>query len=478
MPSALLVLLSFIDYLYSMIPKLYGLISFCFLAVSLAFSQPDRAAENTPSVAFLSSPEEAMKARLWAIGMARKEILVSYYIFEDDGFGMLFLQEMVLAKIRNPDLNIRILVDASANGLSTNLIHHLGQQGIEIKEYHPLPKFWVPYSHISAGNFFTALRNLNRRLHDKILLVDSVYLICGGRNIEESYFGMEEKNFHDLDILIHSGKLGFQTASYFSLLWESDHVQGICPAIDYSSRDNYNYDIARFEGLKNYIHNHPEYRLLRAEAIFPDKEVFALDTAILLCGYCPVSREFEPQKLSSQFRDILLTTREELLIETPYLLLTDDLFDVLKALRSRNVRIGFITNSYCSTDVTAIAGVYDARKKELLEIGVELYEYGGTDYLHGKCMVIDRETGIVGSYNIDPRSANINSEMMILFRGRDAVIRLESILMSDITRCDQIELINGKVTGGFYDCHKSTYQSLLYFVFRGLSGVQWIYNLL
>ena len=461
-----------------MLPKYFYTLVLCSLWYAGATAQVPPPPVQASSIRFLSAPEEAITARLWLIGQARKEILVSYYIFEDDGFGMLILQKLIQKKKEIPDLEIKILIDASANGLSSNLIHYLGTQEIKIREYHPLPKLWLPSVHWSVKNFFKAVKNLNSRMHDKLLLVDRKYLICGGRNIEDSYYGMEEKNFHDLDILIQSDSLALKTATYFEHLWDSEHVQGICPAIDYPEKNSYEYDIARFEGIKNYILNHPEYQETKGNIDSFRINGYLMDSTELMSSYSEQTKEFNPKILSKQFMQLLETAQSEVLIETPYLLYTDELYGLFLELRSRDVRIVFITNSYCSTDVSAIAGAYDAHKKKLLQIGIELYEYGGKDYLHGKCAVIDQHKGMVGSYNIDPRSANINSEMIIYFEGEEAADELTRIIRRDMDLSDEIVMVNGVMKGGFYQCEKSDFAFFQYFLFSLLSRVKWIYNLL
>jgi len=409
---------------------------------------------------------------------AEHEIQVAYYIFEDDGFGQVFLQELLMLKEAKPWISVNILIDASANGLSENLMYFLGTKGIGIKEYHPLPKLFMPWSHISIENFFTAVRNLNFRMHDKLLIVDQLYVLTGGRNIENSYYGMDRVNFYDRDILIRSSRIAKETSLYFNQLWHSFRVKPICPEIDYSLDWDYEREINRFEATRNYNHNHPEFLRLKNGLIDFAYNGIPITDAQFLHSYCEQEQDFIPRKLSGELNSILAQAKEELIVETPYLLYTENLLKVIRELRDRNVRVTFITNSFCSTDVSAVAGAYDRRKITLLEMGVEIYEYLGKDYLHAKSAIIDGELGFVGTYNIDPRSAYINTETIFLFKGPKAIKILRSLLESDMDSSDKVAMEKGSFSWGTQDCDKSDYDWFMYLIFQTLSKVGWIYDLL
>ncbi len=176
---------------------------------------------------FLNNTDDATLARIKIIESAKKELLISYFIFEDDPFGLVSLDVLLLQKELHPDLKIKILLDASANGIDKSLLYYMEQHGIEIKEFHPLPKLFVPWSKISIKNFFNALNNLNYRMHDKMILADDDMLIIGGRNIKNSYYGLNSKNFHDRDLFFRSKSLVSDVKEYFYQLWSSNHVQRI-----------------------------------------------------------------------------------------------------------------------------------------------------------------------------------------------------------------------------------------------------------
>jgi putative cardiolipin synthase len=94
-------------------------------------------------------------------------------------------------------------------------------------------------------------------------------------------------------------------------------------------------------------------------------------------------------------------------------------------LRRRGVKVSVLTNSLAATDVLAVHGGYARYRKRLLRAGIELYELkrGGQEgrslfgsggaSLHTKAFTVDGKLAFVGSFNLDPKSANLNTEMGI-----------------------------------------------------------------
>ena len=111
---------------------------------------------------------------------------------------------------------------------------------------------------------------------------------------------------------------------------------------------------------------------------------------------------------------------------------------LLAGVRQRGARVVVITNSLASTNGVPVHSGYQRYRKALLEAGVELYEIkptassrrravgrrlvqverpggSGSASLHAKAFAFDRRIGFVGSYNLDPRSSRLNTEMGVLF---------------------------------------------------------------
>lgn len=412
------------------------------------------------------------------IKQAKQEILISYYIIEEDGIGLFILDELIKAKRRNGDLNILILVDGSANGLSEEMMYYLGQSGINVKEYNPLPKIFMPLSHISFSAFFKAIKNLNNRMHDKLFIIDRKYLLTGGRNIKNSYYGIDQQNFRDSDIFVHSKALGQSAAEYFLKMWRSENTKGLCPVIDYSSNTDYLKTINAFKAIQNFKSNHWRYDSLLSEADQFYQNLHPVDTITFLHGFCEINGEIEPRLLHESLLDILEKTQSRLLIETPYLLCTDDMFDLLQKKANQGVEITIITNSFCSTDLVAVSGAYDNFKAELLSIGINLFEYCGKEHLHSKTFIVDDQIALVGSYNMDPRSASTNTEVMLFFGGKEAIEQLETSIYETKDLSVKVKMEKDKVLKTCQNCERTLWEYIQYLLFRLLSNFKIIYNLL
>jgi hypothetical protein len=120
-------------------------------------------------------------------------------------------------------------------------------------------------------------------------------------------------------------------------------------------------------------------------------------------------------------------------VESPYFVIKSGGYAVLEDLHKRGVRVRVLTNSLASTDASyAVAALYP-RLDSLADTGLTLSAYGGAALpsqstnlrggtprwgVHSKRGVIDGDTTLVGTYNVDPRSANLNSELMLVCRGQ------------------------------------------------------------
>lgn len=131
--------------------------------------------------------------------------------------------------------------------------------------------------------------------------------------------------------------------------------------------------------------------------------------------------------LVSRLSDELRSTRHSALLISPYFVPGNDGVEALSALAARGAQVGVVTNSLAANDVAAVHGGYMGYRVPLLKAGVQLYElkaHGQLDAslfgssgasLHTKAFVVDDRRGFVGSFNLDPRSAYLNTEMGVLF---------------------------------------------------------------
>jgi len=426
---------------------------------------------------FLNSPDEAVLSRIHIIEKAEKEILVSYFIFEDDPFGLIALDLLLLKKEQNPDIKIKVLLDASSNRVDKSLWYYLEQKGIEVKEFHPMPKLFVPFNKISIKNFYNSLKNINFRMHDKIILVDNKSIIIGGRNIKNSYYGLDDKNFHDRDLYFHSISLGNQIKEYFNLLWNSHHVFDITYNYYHKKGKHYTKNVNKLKNIRNYVLDKKKNYDKLVKNLTPINLGIKFKKVTFLNSYNKTTDKFNPEFLSTSLFNFAINTKKLMLIETPYLLPTKRFYKLIALLRQKGVKVQFVTNSFCSTDVMPVAAAYDNEKPTLDSLGVEIYEYKGPEYLHAKSAVFDDSIALVGSYNLDPRSAYINTELVFIIEDENITQKLKELIHEDMENCVKNIKNKDTKTAGYYDCKKSDADIFTYVIFKFLTRFSWLYNL-
>lgn len=142
--------------------------------------------------------------------------------------------------------------------------------------------------------------------------------------------------------------------------------------------------------------------------------------------------------------------QREILIENGYFIPGDEGLARLEAQVSRGVEIKVLTNSLASNDTGLSHAGYQRYRKRLLKAGVSLYELradaafsdefelaDGSDTqvgLHSKAATLDREVAFVGSYNLDPRSAFINTEIGVMVHDRGFAERLAMEILTGMAR--------------------------------------------
>jgi putative cardiolipin synthase len=259
--------------------------------------------------------------------------------------------------------------------------------------------------------------------------MDNALAIVGGRNVGNHYFGVHtEANFRDLDIAA-GGPVVREVSSVFDHFWNGKWAVPIRVLVDrpYTEADlqaaratlreriaeeNYPYpidqDVAELKSI------------LRAEI---DKFVWA-PGRIVWDDPAEIAATGATSRMLEGLHQRVGTLEADLLIESPYFVPRDRAIAKLKEVHDRGARIRVLTNSLASNDVLAAHAGYSGRRKQVLESGVELYElradagvikkriafFGAKAALHAKVVVFDRKDVFIGSFNLDPRSADINTE--------------------------------------------------------------------
>lgn len=357
---------------------------------------------------FLSEEQEALQCRFDLIQQAEYEILLSYFIFKDDQVGKAILHLLVEAA-QERGVKIKVMVDGHNHKISKKIRAYLATQGVELR------KFSVK----RLGKF-----GLFRGLHEKMLIVDSKWLITGGRNIEDKYFGLNDNfNFKDLDVLVEGVNVGKDARFHFFESWHNPKVayplkfckrhikkqssvqktlEAAFRQISLNFQKGYN---PKFHWLENAFETeHP--------ISFIHDDLFELKDSIY------IKSDLKDNKCTQELIDLMSTAQSHIIIENPYFIPTPTWEKFFAKAQKKGIKVTVLVNSIQSNDMIVYQAAYLNRRKTLLQLGIDIWEYHGSKKLHLKTMIIDDEISIVGSYNVHYPSEILNTEVVVVVRDK------------------------------------------------------------
>jgi cardiolipin synthase C len=351
----------------------------------------------------LENPDDAVQARVDLIQHAQHSIDAQYYVVGNDDFTLEGLA--LLRDAARRGCQVRVIMDGRSNMLSKDVHAELQREHILVKLYHPVT--------------LQTLHLLFHRMHDKGLNVDRRYMIRGGRNAEGDYFGYWKHNFVDRDIYVE-GRAVNDSCVYFDQLWNSKEVAPVATVRDPNG--------ARAEQGRKILDK--AKGKLRAGR-FPrmnsgiDWSHRAKEVKSTEFLHDQVGKKNIEFGIAQALRLKLLKARHSVLIETPYLVPTEEFVADLDTLRKRGVtNIEILTNSSAANDDLFVSVGYEAAKKQLLAMGVDLWEYRGPNTIHAKSAVLDDQLALIGSFNMDPRSQHLNTETAVAIPDRETARQL------------------------------------------------------
>lgn len=373
----------------------------------------------------VADSEEAFLLRAATARLATCTLDLQYYIWDDDTVGKLLVYRVLEAARRG--VKVRLLLDhANQIGRDVKWAALNAHPNVEVRLFNP---FRGRYKHFLQWLYYAP--RLNHRMHNKAWIADGEHAIVGGRNISEHYFGVNaDSNFRDLDLYAR-GPIVAETRAAFDRYWHSDitvKLKSLRPRSSISA-DRLWDQLSRWRRrLSGFPYQYPQRqaRLRQALASAAARQISA--PAALLFDL-PNKADGVPQRLMSEQLVQLLGQRDlhEVLIEASYFIPGDEFVQLLGRLRQRGCRVALLTNSLATNDVIAAHAAYSRYRRALLRAGVELHELApnaraffrqtrllrgrSKASLHTKAMVLNRRELFVGSFNLDPRSVNLNTEM-------------------------------------------------------------------
>ncbi len=387
----------------------------------------------------------SLVARAWLSEYAEKTIDIQYFIFSTDNVGLIACDYLIRAADRG--VKIRILVDdIMLDADIQDLLIFASHENITLKIYNPGVNLGKNIF-TKIKKFRTDFRSANQRMHNKTFIVDGKVVITGGRNIADEYFDYDhEYNFRDRDILL-IGKESEKVNNSFDEFWNSPLSENVERIIEDKTMD-LNSD-NRFDKLHEYACNPdnfwPQVRTrignlpAAFHAIKNSGDLIWVDDVHFISDI-PGKNDGTNGLggggvTTTALLDLVKNAKRSIDIQTPYLITTELSQNLFREAVERGVRVRILTNSLASTDNVEAFSSYQTDRKKLLETGVKIYEFRPDaaertrimtgelqeklDHkpifgLHAKSMLIDEEITVVGTFNLDPRSANLNTECIVV----------------------------------------------------------------
>jgi len=471
--------------------------------------------QDKQSATIVDIGDEALTLRIHLIRAARSSIEVQTYIWANDETGALILKELMDAARRG--VKVRIIADQlySAHDVENAARIAAFHENLQVKLYNPLQQKAVLSTGDKVKGVFFQFNTLNHRMHNKIMIFDEKIGITGGRNIENKYYDRDPGfNFLDRDVLI-VGKVAGDMVRSFNQYWDDPITVDLHQLSDVNA-------ILFTEGRQNNLppSNFPELAIFDgtlSRAVDPDYITkHFIDTAypvnnISFSADRPqkpfVKNDEADRSTITELYNVVTSARESLVVQTPYFVLSNPAYKVLRDMRKENPDLRYIisTNSLASTDHYLVYSyTYKRKKRNFKTLGFQIYELkpepgdkqgfvpryplllenyvppAETEFtpeqteelkdfepvpvltdgprlsIHAKSLVVDGQVAIIGSHNFDPRSLDINTEVTMTIRDaafaralQDSIARFTAPQNSWIIGKRQSVPIIGHISGFF-----------------------------
>ena len=376
----------------------------------------------------LADAHDAFATRMLLAQVAERTLDIQYYIWRGDMTGTLLFEALHVAADRG--VRVRLLLDDNnTSRIDATLAALNSHPNIEIRLFNPFR-----YRGLRLFDFLTDFPRVNRRMHNKSFTADNQVTIVGGRNIGDEYFGaIDSLVFADLDV-IAMGPVVRELSSEFDRYWASSsswpaerilapakpaRIEELAASATRTERDPA--AAAYMEALRQA----PFIRQMLSGELNPEWAV----TRMVSDDPAKVLGRAKPERMIiHQLREAIGEPTTEVELVSPYFVPTAAGVKALSAMSRRGVKIQVLTNSLNATDVAPVHAGYAKRRKALLKAGVRLFElrrkspksrgdkrvgpFGSSgSSLHAKTFSVDRSRVFIGSFNFDPRSAQLNTEL-------------------------------------------------------------------
>lgn len=425
--------------------------------------------------------EDALVLRIHMIRAAQRYIELQNFILRGDETGLLVLNELLDAARRG--VKVRLLLDQMFSFSDAQYLVRLAMAhvNLEIRFYNPSFHKAKMAKHDWISGIACCFRRVNQRMHNKLLVIDDVVGVIGGRNIADRYFDYDTSyDFKDRDVVVFGATARTMRGS-FDWFWEAPFTVPVQHLRDVAA------EILRKGSVREEPFQ-PAQRLLpllqkvRDSGYLSDvfvKQAFEIERLQYFSDLPrkhAVPEEPVSQQVTRQLYDLILSARHSVVIQSPYLVLSRKARKVFRQLRDDNpdIELIFSTNSLASTDAdTVYANTHRHKKRYVEGLGFRMYELkpfplDAPDFfprwpellkekrqgikskavvsgdnslmpmpaprvgLHSKSLVVDGKVALIGSHNFDPRSEGFNTENGLIVWDELFARTLQRLILKDI----------------------------------------------
>ena len=401
----------------------------------------------------------SLDTRLQLIRRAEVSLDIQYYHLEQDDVGRYFMRALRDAAARG--VRVRLFIDDLYTGGADELLLALeAHPNIEVRLFNP---FCCARDFGQLTRFLAETgewSRVNHRMHNKLIVADGAMAVIGGRNIANEYFlrSMAE-NFVDVDAFT----VGFilpPLQALFDRYWNSSAAYPL-RALARTSLSNDELQ-AKFEYATRPETTPPPRPLPRNDVLgygpiaddldggklgliwgsayaFADHPDKPFDTA-------PLDGDLEETSVTYNVFEAIRRAKKSVVASSPYFVPGKVGMSLLHELRAKGVTVTVLTNSLAATDEFVVHAGYSRYRQQMLAIGVDLYELSSSRLkanrhpflfgsslgrLHAKLVVIDKHLSFIGSMNLDPRSAIVNTELGAIIESPELARELLHIIDID-----------------------------------------------
>jgi cardiolipin synthase C len=375
----------------------------------------------------LAEPREAFAARMLLAQTAHRSLDLQYYIWRQDMSGTLLLDALLCAA--NRGVRVRLLLDdINTGGLDNTLSALDSHPNVQVRLFNP----FAMRDHRWLG-YLTDFSRLNRRMHNKSFTADNQVTIVGGRNVGDEYFDATNAvAFVDLDVMA-IGPVVRDVSSNFDRYWASESsfpLDRLLPPANVTAHEEISSAATRIRGETAAIAYLDAVRAMSFVRDLDQGKLSLAWAATQMVSDDPakgLGPSATAENLPAKLKAILGQPASRIDLVSPYFVPTPAGVESFSTMARRGVKIRVLTNALEATDVPAVHAGYAKRRKALLNAGIALFESrrlssanqwkkgefvnSSASSLHAKTFAVDGEQVFIGSFNFDPRSSELNTEM-------------------------------------------------------------------